>query len=216
VGRELDPVVPHHVLQGVIATQCRQASFPREVLDLTALNIVQTETLEGDILDKDWVEVPVYLILQEGSFEILEREVVKLKNLEISLEEPRIFVGTELLPEDFAKNPSEWFEDHSRYVESQEVDEFVDGCRSCYVVPSHKIEHLDEFIGAEAIVVEVLVEFINDFEVIFLEELQSGELHWWQVEFMLHDVNELVYQILMAFELFLLLVLDSLVLGGIE
>jgi hypothetical protein len=53
------------------------------------------------------VEVPVYLILQEGSFEILEREVVKLKNLEISLEEPRIFVGTELLPEDFAKNPSE-------------------------------------------------------------------------------------------------------------
>jgi hypothetical protein len=62
----------------------------------------------------------------------------------------------------------------------------------------------------------VLVEFINDFEVIFLEELQSGELHWWQVEFMLHDVNELVYQILMAFELFLLLVLDSLVLGGIE
>ena len=62
----------------------------------------------------------------------------------------------------------------------------------------------------------MLVEFINNFEVIFLEELQSGELHGRQVEFMLHDVNELVYQILMAFELFLLLVLDSLVLGGIE
>ena len=107
MGRELDPVVPHYVLQGIIATQCRQASFPREVLDLTALNIVQAETLEGDILDKNRVEMTVYLILQESSFEVLEREVVKLKNLEISLEEPRILVGTELLPEDFAKDPSE-------------------------------------------------------------------------------------------------------------
>lgn len=141
------------------------------MFDWTSFNIVQAKSFECNILEENCMEMPVDLILEESSFEILEGEVVKLQNFEVSLEEPRIFIRFKLFPGNCTKNPSEWLEDHSRDVEGEEIDDFVDGCRSSNVVASHEIKHLDKLVRVKIIIVEVLIKFINDFKVIFFEEL---------------------------------------------
>lgn len=62
----------------------------------------------------------------------------------------------------------------------------------------------------------MLIEIIDDFEETFLEELVSAELESLDVELLAHDLRQLVDQELVAFELYLLVPLDTLIPGGIE
>ena len=92
MGSKLNPVVPHHIFESLIATQSSQSPLPREMLDLTSNNVFHAESLKSYILFPSLSEVLIDLIFEKGSLDIFEREIVEFKYSKIFSKEPGILV----------------------------------------------------------------------------------------------------------------------------
>lgn len=119
MGCELHPVILNHVLQSVIATQGRKASFSGELLHITADNIVEAVLLEGSILIPDHFELPIDLPKQKSALDELEREVVELQKLKIAFNEEGIFIWRKFSSGNLHEDPSKDLDDDSRDVQSE-------------------------------------------------------------------------------------------------
>lgn len=62
----------------------------------------------------------------------------------------------------------------------------------------------------------MFIQIVDDFEETLLEELVATELKGLDVQLFAHNFSQLVDQKLVAFELHLLIPLDTLIPGGIE
>jgi hypothetical protein len=217
VGGELHPVVLYHSLQRNVATESGQPALTSDLLDVAADDVVHSVLLEGAVLVPDHLELTVDLPQQEAPLEELEGEVVELENLEVAPHEEGVRVGPQLTPGNLGKDPPADLDNHPGNIERKEVDNFIDrGCAGDEVAPAQKLEHLDELVGGEVAVVELLVEVVDDFEEALLEELVPAELIGLDLELLAHHFGQLVDQELVALELNLLVALDALVPGCVE
>lgn len=186
---ELDPVVADDVFESLIAAEGGQSPLPRYFLDVSADDVVQAELFEGAVLYPDHSELPPDLPEQEASFEVLEGEVVEFEDTEVASDEPGVLVGFQLHAQQFREQQANGLEQESWDVESEEVDDFVDRGGACHEVSSaEELQHFDEIVGGEPFVVQLGVEFVDDFEVAFVEELVAGELLGGEFELAAHDV----------------------------
>lgn len=90
MGRELHPIILYHIFQSVVAAEGRQASFTGNLLNIASDYIIKAVLLKGSVLVPYHLELSIDLPKQKSTLEELEREVVKLKKLEISPNEERI------------------------------------------------------------------------------------------------------------------------------
>ena len=147
MGCELHPIVFYHVSQCLIATQSSHSSLSRYILYVISSHILHSINLKSSILKPKISKFSIDLPNQKFSFEDLEREIVEPCKREVSTNEPRIFVGPEIFSQCFAKCPSHYFIHESWYIESEQINDFINGLSASYKISaSHKLEYSYQFV----------------------------------------------------------------------
>jgi len=103
--RVLHPVILYHILQRVIAAQCRQPPLPCERLYVLSHDVLEAVFLKGTVLVPNHFELAVYLPEEESALEELEGEIVEAEYLEVSSDEEGVLIGLEFASSEFGEDP---------------------------------------------------------------------------------------------------------------
>jgi hypothetical protein len=152
---------------------------------------------------------------EEQSLQILEWEIIELKDLEIALDPPGVFILFQFSLSDFTVKIPSNFVQETGDVMCEKIDEFVENGSASEIVDAQKLKNSHQFIRVEVFVVQLFFQVVDDLKKVPLEMVVVGErlLPFGQgpehvCQFLDHNVIALL---LIFFES-----LDSFIVRGVE